>query len=240
MTSKMNQFAHRCAFGVLLFGAVVSVCDAGTVAGTGGSTEVTQLMNNLELIQQTAQQAKQLQIEIQNAVTDPNTPWAQAMSMLSDLRDVVNTGQALGYDATNIEQKFQQLYPSYTNTNGAGLLNNLVNWGNTTKSSIQNALNAGGMTVSQIQSEGALIDTLRQKGQNAVGQMDALQVGNAIAVNNVEQLQRLTQLMAAQNQAHNAYLLGQQAKQDQQAGAAQQFRTTTLMNYSGRGMSTSQ
>ncbi|MFX1767968.1 P-type conjugative transfer protein TrbJ [Paraburkholderia sp. A1RI-2L] len=239
MNNKMN-LAYRLTFGVLLFGIMGSVCDAGSVAGTGGSTEVTQLMNNLELVQQTAQQAKQLEIEIQNAVTDPNTPWAQAMSMLSDLRDVVNTGQALGYDATNIEQKFQSLYPSYAKTNGAGLLNNLVNWGTTTKSSIQNALNAGGMTVSQIQSEGALIDTLRQKGQNAVGQMDALQVGNAIAVNQVEQLQRLTQLMAAQDQAHNAYLLGQQARQDQQAGAAQQFRTSTLMNFQGRGMNTSQ
>lgn len=223
---------------VMLVVSMPETATAGSVAGTGGSTEVTQLMNNVELVQATYQQAKQLELQIQGALTDPNTPWGQAMSMLTDLRDVVNTGQAIGYDVTHIEQKFQSLYPVYTKTNGAGLLTNLVNWGNTTKNSIQAALNAGGMTVSQIQTEGSMIDLLRQKGQTALGQQQSLQVGNAIAVNTVEQLQRLTQLTAAQMQAHNAYLLGQQAKEDQKAGANTQFNTSTPMNWTGRGMST--
>ncbi|MDR5791723.1 P-type conjugative transfer protein TrbJ [Caballeronia sp. LP003] len=234
----MNSISRFAAAALGLFVIFSGSCHAGSVAGTGGSTEVTQILNNTELVTQTYQKAKSLEIQIQSALTDPNTPWAQAMSMLSDLRDVVNTGQAIGYDMAHIEQKFQSLYPSYSKTNGAGLLNNLVNWSNTTKSSLQNALNAGGMTVSQIQSEGTLLDTLRQKGQSATGQMQSLQVGNAIAVQTVEQLQRLTQLQAAQNQAHNAYLLGQQAKQDQQAGANDQFMTVTPMNWGGRGMKT--
>lgn len=235
-----RSFATRAVATAIYVSCVLpAVSYAGSVGGTGGSTEVTQLMNNVELIQQTYQQAKQLQLQIQSALTDPNTPWNQAMSMLNDLRNVVNTGQAIGYDLTHIEEKFRSLYPSYTKTSGAGLLTNLINWGNTTKNSIQSALNAGGMTVSMIQSEGAMIDLLRQKGQNALGQQQSLQVGNAIAINTVEQLQRLTQLTAAQMQAHNAYLLGQQAKEDQRAGANTQFNTSTQMNWSGRGMTTS-
>lgn len=45
-----------CAFMAVVIGAVPTVSLAGSVAGTGGSTEVTQILNNLQLIQQYEQQ----------------------------------------------------------------------------------------------------------------------------------------------------------------------------------------
>ncbi|WP_075359009.1 hypothetical protein [Caballeronia sordidicola] len=222
-----------------MFTLMLGQAKAGTVAGTGGSTEVTQLMNNTELVQNTYQQAQQLQLQIQSALTDPNTPWSQTMQALTQLRDVVNTGEALGYDATHLEQKFQSLYPQYSAQSGTSMLNNLVNWTSATKSSVQSALMAGGMTVDQIKSEGSMIDTLRLKGQTALGQMQATQVGNAIAVEQVQQMRRLEQLTASQMQAHNAYLLGETAKEEQKAGANASFNTSNLSNWAGKGYSLS-
>lgn len=229
-----STLAKRVAL-LCVLSALGASANAGTVAGTGGSTEVTQIANNLELVQATYQQAQQLQVQIQSALTDPNTPWSQTVQALTQLRDVVNTGEALGYDATHLEQKFQSLYPQYTAQSGTSMLNNLVNWTSATKSSVQSALLAGGMTVTQIQSEGSMIDTLRLKGQTAMGQMQATQVGNAIAVEQVQQMRRLEQLQAAQMQAHNSYLLGETAKEEQKAGANTAFNTSPLLNWTGKG-----
>ena len=63
---------------------------AGSVGGTGGSTEVTQILNNTELLAQTAQQAKMVQIQLQAALQDPSTPWAQTMASLRKLQSVYN------------------------------------------------------------------------------------------------------------------------------------------------------
>ncbi|WP_226034393.1 P-type conjugative transfer protein TrbJ [Aquitalea palustris] len=199
---------------VLMAAAIAGPAQAGTVAGFGGSTEVTQILNNVELITQTAQQVSQteqqvkmVQIQLQQALTNPNTPWSQTVQSLQNLRNAVQKGQAIGYQLSGLEQQFKNTYRGYGQSSG-NLLNDFIRWNNTTRDSIQGALTAAGMTVDQINSESGMIDNLRAMGQSAQGQMQAAQVGNAISIEMVQQMRQLRQLQAAQMQAHNAYLAG--------------------------------
>ncbi|MFC3249639.1 P-type conjugative transfer protein TrbJ [Chromobacterium piscinae] len=191
---------------VLSIGLPISAL-AGSVGGTGGSTEVTQILNNVELITQTSQQVKMVQVQLQQALTNPNTPWSQTMQSLQKLRDVVQKGQAIGYQLSGMEQQFKNTYKGYARSND--MLGDFIRWNNTTRDSILGALGAAGLTVDQVASEGAMIDQLRTMGQSAQGQMQATQVGNAIGVEMVQQMRQLRQLQAAQMQAHNAYLAGE-------------------------------
>jgi P-type conjugative transfer protein TrbJ len=85
------------------------------------------------------------------------------------------------------------------------------------------ALSAAGMTVDQISSEDGMIDQLRSMGQSAQGQMQAAQVGNAIAVEMVQQIRQLRQLNAAQIQQHGAFMAGQNEQQSADKAALKRF-----------------
>ena len=209
---------------------------AGSVAGTGGATEVTQLLNMGQLIQSTLQQAQQLALQTQAALTNPNTPWSQTLQALQQLRQVYNTGQQIGYSLQSVEQNFKNLYPGYGNSSG-NTLNNLINWGNQTRSAVQGALQTAGWTMDQVQSGGQLIDTLRQQSQSAQGQMQATQGGNAIAVEMVQQLRSLSQLQAAQAQAQGSYLAGINEKATQEQAVTTNFFSGPPVSETGKGMS---
>ncbi|WP_207002669.1 P-type conjugative transfer protein TrbJ [Trinickia mobilis] len=205
MTARLKI---KIALSVAIFVSAGSapLAEAGTVAGTGGSTEVTQIMNNLELVTQTAQKAQSYALQLQQAVTNPNTPWSQTMDALNNVRQAYNTAQSVGYSMQSVESNFSNLYKGYGQS--GNMLNSIINWGNQTRSAVQGALSSAGWTMDQVATEDALIDKLRLQGQTAVGQMQAAQVGNAISVELVQQLRQLRQLQAAQAQAQASYLAG--------------------------------
>ena len=215
-----------------IFATLLSVATpaiAGSVAGTGGSTEVTQILNNTELLAQTAQQAKLVQIELQNALRDPNTPWAQTMNALQDLRSVYNTAQSMGYSLASVQSRFNNTYKGYAQ--GGNMLDKLVAWGNQTKGSVENLLYTSGWTMDQVQSEASMIESLRTKGQTAQGQMQAIQAGNAISVQLVQQVQQIRQLQASQAQAMGSYLAQQNQKAGDDEANARALVPTTEMTF---------
>lgn len=197
------------AFVALIAGATLSGGDAwaGSVAGTGGATEVTQILNNVQLMQQSLTQAQQLEVQLQQAVTNPNAPWSQTLNYLQELRSLYNTAQSIGYSMQSAEQGFQNLYKGYGQGSG-NMLDRIIAWGNQTRSAVSGELTTAGWTMDQIKSADQTIENLRTQSQTAVGQMQAAQVGNAIAVEMVQQLRSLSQLQAAQAQAHASYLAG--------------------------------
>ena len=186
---------------------------AGTVMGNGGATEVTQLMNNVQLVESELVQAQQLSVQLQQAVTNPNTPWSQTMQELQNLRQVYNTAQTMGYSLQSVEQNFTNTYPGYGQTNGT-LLSNIKNWSSQTSNAVQGALATAGWTMDQVSSSDQMVETLRSQSQSAQGQMQATQAGNAIAVEMVQQLRSLSQLQAASTQAQSSFLAGQNQKQN--------------------------
>ena len=87
------------------------------------------------------------------------------------------------------------------------------------KEGTSNALNAYkglGLHASQLKNEQAMMQQLQAMAGTAEGRMQALQVGNMMAAQNVQQLQELRQLMMLQLQTQADYIAMQQDKEDAQ------------------------
>ena len=116
--------------------AAVPPSFAGSVAGFGGSTEITQLANNIELVnsylqqvQSYATQLQQYQNMIQNTLNIPAQVWGAIEGDLMGVAGVVQQGQALAYSATNIASQFENTFKGFTFTGPAKLVNDGVGTG---------------------------------------------------------------------------------------------------------------
>lgn len=196
---------------------------AGSVGGNGGATEVTQILNNTELLAQSAQmyeqlqktiyQAQMMERQLKNLVAAPTMVWGQAQSDLQQLTQIVKTGQALGYALGDIDAQFSAKYKGYTTAARQDFRNQSNQWTQTSIDSLRSALNTAGMQSNQFASEQAAMESIQNIAAGSEGSLQIAQAGVMVAGQQVQQLQKLRQLFMAQMQAQNAYL----AKQEQQA-----------------------
>lgn len=210
---------------------VVGKCFAGSVAGTGGSTEVTQLLNNVEMVNQTTQQIMMVQQQLtmlanqaKNLTTAPQQIWGQAQSDLMRLTSLVAQGQSIAYSAQNVDQVFRQRFPGYgstsTNTNYGQLYRS---WSDASRQGLSTALQAAGFQAGNFASEQAALQQIQGISAGSPGSLQAIQAGNMIASQQVEQLQKLRQLTVAQMEAQNGYLAAQQTKEDHSTEAVDKW-----------------
>lgn len=201
------------------FTAVAPSTQAGSVAGFGGATEITQLANNVELVnlylqqvQSYATQLQQYQNMIQNTLNIPAQVWGAIQADLMGVANVVRQGQALAYSAQNIGTQFQNTFKGFSYPQGFNFKTEYRNWSRATLDGIKGAFEAAKMQADQFATEEGVLTALRAMSQSAQGQMQALQVGAQIAEQQVQQLQKLRQLMMVQMQAQNSYLAAQEQK----------------------------
>ena len=100
-----NATARKAVLVSLVSTMVMSTANAGSVAGNGGSTEVTQILNNVELIQQSAQmyqevqqtlmQVQMAQQQLKNLMAAPQQLWGQAQQELTSLTQLVTQTNAI-------------------------------------------------------------------------------------------------------------------------------------------------
>ncbi len=82
---------------------------------------------------------------------------------------------------------------------------------------------ASGLQMDNFATESATSDTLRVMNQSANGQMQAIQVGNAVSSEMLDEMRKLRQLNTAQSQAQNAFLLGETQKSDDAEAGMKEF-----------------
>ncbi|MET3135320.1 P-type conjugative transfer protein TrbJ [Oxalobacteraceae bacterium GrIS 1.11] len=218
---------------VALAGSMIATnANAGSVAGNGGSTEITQILNNFELVTQSAQMYQQVQQAIQqvqmeqqqlkNLLNAPQQLWGQAQQDLTQLAQLVSQTTAVSYAAGNIDQTFRAAYPGYAKSAGA------TNYGTKYKALIgqamdglNSALQSAGLNASQFASERAAIQQIQGMSGGSQGSLQAIQAGNMIASQTIDQLQKLRQLLAAQTQSQSNFLAAQAQVQADQTDATQ-------------------
>lgn len=197
--------------------------NADTVYCVNCSNEATQYMNYTQLYQQTSNLVNQLEIlRAQAARLSSSTPYSQTSSLLSNLMQIVNQGQALGYNIGNITKRFETQYPEFGKRQG-NYFDSYQAWSKTTSDSIRSALMAAGLQMENFATESATADTLRTMNQSATGQMQAIQIGNAVSSEMLDEMRKLRQLNTAQSQAQNAFLLGAKQQSDEESEGMRTF-----------------
>jgi P-type conjugative transfer protein TrbJ len=209
-----SRWLSRSASAAALVAALATetVSPASAHAGVPGvfATEYTQLLNYAELVGQLEQQVTMVENQLTQiadmttqGVTITNQLFGTVASDITNLRQIVNTGEALSYTMSNLDSTFRVRFPGYASSTNYG--QSYQTWSQTSLDSTLGALKAAGLQDSQFDSDEALLATLQNQSQSSVGRMQALEVGNQIAENQAEQLMKLRQLMMADMQSKASY-----------------------------------
>ena len=220
-------YRTRLAVGVSIALMSVSAGLAGILANI--STETTQLLNYAQLLAQYIRQGEQLSQEIlqlremvRNGRALPNQVFGSVMADLNQLAAVVQGGRALAYSMASLDSEFRSRFPGYGYKAGAYYRDYRV-WSQTTLDTTLSTLRAAGLQGQQLQSEQSVLAALRNMAKSANGRMQAIEVGNQISEQTVEQLMKLRQLMLVDLQSKQAFQAAQIQNEAQSHAATEQF-----------------
>ena len=218
---------------------VVRTVYAGVLGGF--ATEWTQLANNLQLVSSYIRLGEQLQQQIKmvldmtkNSQILPSQVFGTVSSDIARLASVVQGGQALAYSMANLDAEFRTRFRGY-GYNSRTWYTDYRTWSQTSLDTTLGTLRAAGLQGQQLQSEQAVLDRLRVMAQTSDGRMQALQVANQIAEQQVQQTMKLRQLMLADLQSKQAFQAAQMQRQAATEAASEQFFTFGGRTGDGRG-----
>src|SRR5689334_1055251 len=218
---------------------VVRTVHAGVLGGL--ATEWTQLANNLQLVSSYIRLGEQLQQQIRmvmdmtkNSQILPSQVFGSVSSDIARLASIVQGGRALAYSMANLDAEFRTRFRGWGYSSRTWY-SDYRNWSQTSLDTTLGTLRAAGLQGQQLQSEQAVLDRLRVMAQTSDGRMQALQVANQIAEQQVQQTMKLRQLMLADLQSKQAFQAAQMQRQAATEAASEQFFTFGGRTGDGRG-----
>lgn len=198
---------------------------------TNCGSEVTQVLNYIQLGEQLVKQAASLEqaiaqtrIAIANATPAGQLPQGGAAADLKALQALVGQAQSLSFMAGDLDSRFAAKFKDYRGSFGSALdpqsfSAKYQQWSADTKDSVLTTLKGAGLQATSIDgSEEALIAALQSRSDTAVGHLEAMQTGHALATESIRQIQKLRQLvMLDMSLKANAVQTGQDREISQQA-----------------------
>jgi type IV secretion system protein TrbJ len=219
---------------------------AKAVVFAGFATELTQLANKLQLLSSYLRQGQQLTQEIRmvldmtrNSAQLPSQVFGPIATDIAQLANIVQGGRALAYSTANLDAAFRNRFNGWGYNSGAWYLR-YRDWSQTSLDTTLGTLRAAGLQGEQLQSEQALLERLRVMAQSSDGRMQALQVANQIAEQEVQQIMKLRQLMLADLQSKQAFQAAQIQRQAASESASEKFFTFGGRTGDGRGFQAGQ
>ncbi|NQY73243.1 MAG: P-type conjugative transfer protein TrbJ [Candidatus Margulisbacteria bacterium] len=188
------------------------------------ATEWTQMLNNIELIGISYQELLQVQAQLQqlnnmvaHGMNLPDHIWGNTQSQLMLLANIVREGQALSYSASNIDSEFRRKFQNYghyleNELSFDQFSNKYQDWSTTNLDTIKSSLKSANLQYQQFETEEQTMSLLQRQSETVQGRMQAIQVGNQIASQQVRQTQKLRSLIMSQMQMQAAYLASQTDK----------------------------
>ncbi len=167
--------------------------------------------------------AAQLQNAVQNTTAGAAGLWRSNQGLLTNLGNIVAEQQGLSYTLSNLNSEFQRMFPGYVASQSGNVAPQAAQGFTSTLNTLNGTLQAAAAQAQDFQAEQATLTALEAKNQGAVGRMQAIQVGNEIALQQVQQLQMLRQLMVAMINAQNVVAANQVSQAAQTQAQQQQW-----------------
>lgn len=218
-------------------GLYITPAPAYAIYCSNCSTFYQQMFEYAEQVNTALNTAEQLQTQIQqyqNMVTQgTGLPDSMFGSIAADLKSVVNIysrSQALGRQIQNMDSQFNTAFPSFdsylnqaANSAEVPAQDRYQKWSQQGRDNVKTAMEAANLNTSTFEPEDAQLARMVARSQSAVGRMQAIQAGNEIASQNVQQLQKLRDLMATQLNMQGNYMAQQGDRQAVSEATEQQF-----------------
>jgi P-type conjugative transfer protein TrbJ len=180
---------------------------------------VESVLNELQMI---ANQIKQLENMLLNTRNFGRGVWdTDALPRLLRLGQIIEQEQAIAYTLANLDALFRQRYPGYRPITDWSREYDV--WTRTTLDTLRGTLSSVRLHAEDFATEQSRIRTLQSMSDSAVGRMQALQLGNMMAGEQVQQLVKLRQLVMAQINAQNVYMANQTNREAQRAATQSEW-----------------
>lgn len=216
----------------------------------GGATEWTQLANNAELasilgvesehlgvsvetlsaeLDQLRTQMQTLETMIRNSELLPDAATREMIGQFTKLQEIMREAGAVARDGATIDNFLRSdaiedpLFDRSRITQ-AGLNERYNIWQGHWDGVLSSSLGQVGLTVSDVETETALIDTLNGQLGTEIGHMQAMQLGNQLAGSAARSMSDLRLLTAAQTQLNSVAWGRQFAIQDQREAEDRAFQ----------------
>ncbi|MDD3466415.1 MAG: P-type conjugative transfer protein TrbJ [Campylobacterales bacterium] len=223
-----------------------------------GSTEMTQIRNNLELVAQYAKQLEQYEVQLktlteniqrtkymaQNLVQLPAATWQRFQQDAIALKNVVQQGQGISFAAANLDTQFANTYKGYSSYEASAaqsldsrnrtFADQYRNLNASTRDTVNGSLRSLNTQMNSMSSDDAVLATLQQQSRSADGQLKAIQAASEIAVNQTDTLNKLRWTLMTQASTQAAYMAAQNDKETAQRALSERRNTLPLQNKSDR------
>ena len=223
----------------------------------GFATELTQTLNNVQLVallgeetkgvalnvKQLATQADLLRTQFQayenmliNTQNLPETIWGDVETSLLNLRGVMAEANALAGDGAALDALLRGRLvtdPLYEASPLAReeFAHRYDEWAGLSRSALNAALGTARMTVEDVDTESDLLARIAGQGRSVAGQVEAIQVGNELSASIARQLAQLRVLTAAQNEQTSLFQARWLAERDAaEAGQRDTMRRAREIN----------
>lgn len=180
----------------------------GGASLVGVAKEWTQLSNNAQLVHIASQEVRNLAYTIRQydemvRQGRPLSGWQlrDAMGDLRRLSEIVALGTDVAQDASGVDALLREAFPGYDHYAGGGpgsYGEDYRRWNTRRHDAIRDAYYAADLHAVQFRDEAAATRTIERQMQTATGQMQVLQASGRLATMEVEQLQKLRQLLTVQ------------------------------------------
>jgi P-type conjugative transfer protein TrbJ len=219
---------RRCLITVVLAAMLVLHSSVPANAGVFAfATEFTQILNYGQLVNQYIRQGAQLAEALKQTadmIKNSESLTAQLFGPIkadiNDLAGIVQGGRALAYSMANLDAEFRNRFRGYA-YNARTYYDDYFTWSQTALDTTRSTLRAAGLQSEQLVNEQTILEGIRDMSETAEGRMEALQVANQIAEQQVEQLMKLRQLMLADLQSKQTYQAHQVQKEAATEAAAE-------------------
>ena len=215
---------------------LVTTAPGQTVFCTNCASEITQLANNIQLVDQLARQVQLVQQALQqteNMVTNTlpldGQQWGDTLASIRKLNELLGQAKSLSFAGGNLEAEFSKKYQDYNayrqqQPGEDALSGKLQQWSEDTNASVLTTLKAAGLSSEELGGEeDNYLRQLEDRATSAEGRMQAIQVGNQIAMAGVRQTQKLRHMMLVQMQLLANFVAQRSDKETAEAAYWRQF-----------------
>jgi P-type conjugative transfer protein TrbJ len=168
-------------------------------------------LTHAEALVQTATQIKMLKDMIENSLRSGSPSWGELNEILNQIESTLQSGQAIAYTLEDIDGRFRAAYPGYDPADDYAAL--YRGWSATLLDTLRATLAATGVNARDARTIDDVLVDLRLRNSRSTGRMQALQIANALASRELEELAKLRHLVAASTNAQNIYLATQEARE---------------------------
>lgn len=223
--------------------AVLYPTPAAAIFCSNCSTNVQQALQYVKDIETALNTAQQLQTQInqyeqmvKQGMQLPDSVFDSVSGTLNGIKDVYNQTTTLGRRAEMLDEEFRNQFKGYSdwlNTTGQAsevMPERYKQWEQQGSDNARTAMKAAGMNVSTFDSEDRMMQRLVSRSSGAAGQMQAIQAGNEINAQNVQQLQKLRDLLATQITMQSNYLAQDNERKAADDAFNERFRKTEFQN----------